>query len=585
MLEAQAKNILAVDCGSVNTTAILIDQVEGSYRLAATGQTASTHIPPWQDVTRGIVEACRQIEKTMERSLLAPGGWPITPQASSQKGVDLFMAVSSAGMPLQLVLAGLIQEITLNSARRAAATTYTSIAAILDVAAGPETRIQATQKAQPDAILLVGGTDGGATQPVLEMAAVLAMAIQALRNTARPYVLYAGNNDLQDQISSILSPVTTFKTIDNIRPTLELENLAPAQKELENQYINRKMPQLPGFQKLGNWSKYPITAASKSFEKVIGYLGQQQKLNIIGLNLGSRSTIVSTQAGKYHNTTVRSDTGSGYSLAALLQNTPLERFHRWLPFSLEPEELHNMLLNKSLYPTTIPTTYEELVIEQAIAREALRLVIEQARLHWPFHPITRRRDIQWNLVIGTGRTLTQAPHPGYAALTLLDSVRPWGVTSLALDVEGITNMLGAIATVHPLAAVEVAGQDTFLNLGTVLAPLGHGRPGEPAVTVGITTDDETTTEIEVAYGSIELFPLPPHRKAAVTIQPGHRFDIGLGQPGRGAETEIEGGLLGLIIDARGRPLRLPEDELDRQEALQSWLTGLGIKDAITEKNH
>src|SRR5258708_8501613 len=50
---------------------------------------------------------------------------------------------------------------------------------------------------------------------------------------------------------------------------------------------------------------------------------------------------------------------------------------RWVPFPVEEVELRNRIKNKMIRPTTIPQTLEDLVIEQAICREALRLSFEQ----------------------------------------------------------------------------------------------------------------------------------------------------------------------------------------------------------------
>jgi uncharacterized protein (TIGR01319 family) len=603
MADSTKQSILAAECGNVTTTAVLIERVDGHYRLVATGQSPSTFDPPWQDITIGLVKAMRQIEQITGRTLLAPGGWPMTPQSSAKQGVDGFVIVSSAGAPLQLVLAGLMQNLTLASAQRAAAGTYTAITSVLslDETSPPtktektgladshsvETRIQAIQEGHPEAILLVGGTDNGAEQPVLEMANALAMTLRVLKDTDVPHILYAGNSALRVKVAEILGSITSLQAVDNIRPTLDIENLAAVQFELENLFIQRKMFGLRGFQKLSNWSKHPILPASKSFEKVITYIGWHNQLNVIGVNIGSGSTVLSTQAQAYHSTNVRSDAGVGHSLPALLKSVPLERIHRWLPFTLEPEDLYNQLLNKSLHPASIPTTYEDLMIEHAIAREGLRLAVEQARGGWPTESATGRGDIQWNLLIGAGRTLTRAPHPGYAALILLDGVEPWGVTSIALDVSSTTNLLGAIAAVEPVAAVEVAARDTFLNLGTVIAPMGHGVPGKPALKVKLTQTDIQSNgevEMEIPYGLLELIPLPPGQKATLEMRPARHFDIGLGQPGRGAVTEVEGGVLGIIIDARGRPLRLPQDEALRHDLLNQWLLKLNLTHATAREN-
>lgn len=603
MTDSPTQSILAVECGTATTSAVLIERKERHYRLAGSGQAASTYELPGQDITLGVIEAARQIEQATGRTLLAPGGWPITPQGNRQQGVDAFVIVSSAGAPLQLVLAGLMQNVTLASARRAAAATYSSIVELLSLESssqtvdpqggqhqGAETRIQAIQKSRPEAIMLVGGTDGGAERPVIDIANALAMALRFLPDPDKPPVLYAGNSALRGKIADILGPVTSLHSVDNIRPTLELENLATAQTELEKLYIQRKMNRLPGFQKLSNWTKYPVLPASRSFEKLVTYIGRHNNLNVIGVDVGSGATVVAIQAQVHQNTTVRSDAGVGHSLAALLRNVPLSKIARWLTFYLSPEELRNQLLNKSLHPTSLPSTHEELMIEHAVARESLRLVVEQARTGWPVELAAGRRDIQWNLLIGAGRTLTRAPHPGQAALILLDGVEPWGVTSLALDVSGTGNLLGAIAAVEPVAAVEVAARDTFLNLGTVIAPLGHGILGQAALRVKLTQLEGTEIEgndfeAEIPYGSIELIPLSPGQKARLEIRPARHFDIGLGQPGRGAVTEVEGGILGVIVDARGRPLRLPQQEVQRRDLLEQWLLKLDTAYATDTESH
>ena len=88
-------------------------------------------------------------------------------------------------------------------------------------------------------------------------------------------------------------------------------------------------------------------------------------------------------------------------------------------------------------------------------------------------------------------------------------------------------------------------------------------------------ENEETYETEVAYNTLEIISLPPGQKAQLEIRPTRQFDIG-GQSGRAAKTEVEGGLLGIIIDARGRPLRFPADDELRQEQLQQWLENLHL---------
>jgi hypothetical protein len=573
------KNIIAVNCGNVNTTAILIEQDDDHYRLKATSYAPSTYDEPWNDITLAIQEAIRGIEEQTGQTILTGGGRPITPRNASQQGVDAFLVVSSAGESLPLALVGLIQDISLDSARRAATTTYTSLTAELSLDAeednkpqSMETKLQIIQQTPPEVILLVGGTDGGAQRPVIDMADMVSMAMKILPEGNKPAVIYAGNTDLRSKVAEILGASVT--SVDNIRPTLTTENLAAPQMELERLYIQRRMSRLPGVQTLSSWTTHPITPVSKSFEKLIIYLARHNNLSVIGADIGSRATMIAAQGKEHHNLTIRSDAGVGHSLGLLTKLVPLEQFHRWLPFELHPYDLYNRLLNKSLAPPSIPTTFEDLMIEYAIAREALRLVVAQSRQGWPLFSELGNLDPQWNLIIGTGRTLTATPHLGQAALIMLDGIEPWGIINLALDNHGLTSVLGAVAVIDSLAAVEMIVHDTFLNLGTVIALAGHGTAGKTALKLKIERPDHEPEEMEFPYGTIQVVPLGPDETANIEVHPTRQFDIVPGQPGQGASAQVTGGVLGLIIDTRGRPLRLLENDEERGLQLTAWMEGI-----------
>ena len=52
---------------------------------------------------------------------------------------------------------------------------------------------------------------------------------------------------------------------------------------------------------------------------------------------------------------------------------------RWVPFDLDEGDIRNRIKNKMIRPTTIPQLMQELIIEQAIAKEALRLAFNHHR--------------------------------------------------------------------------------------------------------------------------------------------------------------------------------------------------------------
>jgi hypothetical protein len=114
------------------------------------------------------------------------------------------------------------------------------------------------------------------------------------------------------------------------------------------------------------------------------------------------------------------------------------------------------------------------------------------------------------------------------------------------------------------------------RIGTCVIPFGGLQPGKLAVRVGVEYSNGRQMNIDVMAGSIEVVPLRAHEQALLTLFPAPTVDVGLG-PGERARAaeEIDGGLVGLIIDARGRPLVLPPSENERQARLLQWAQALG----------
>lgn len=568
---------MVADCGSTQISVALIERVNGHHRLLARGEAISTHRFPWLDATVGLREAVRQIESLVGRSLLAEGRLLIKSQNQTMDGVDAFVAVSSAGAPLQVVLAGLTRSLSLASAQRALAATYTLTSGLLAIDEGPtsrdpNTQLQTLRLARPDVIFITGGTDGGAVHPVIKVAQLVALYNQLLEPEERPLIFYAGNAHLADEIAALFAAAGKLQVVANVRPGAELENLGQAQTELEAIYLKRSLALLPGLDTLRQWADRPIIPATRSFGQLIRYLGDRYQLKVVGMDLGSTSTSLAARAGDLFSLTTRADLGIGFSAGTALEQVPLEHVVRWLPFEIEPTDARDILLNKSLHPASVPQTRQDLLLEYALGREIMRQIVAQARPGWlrgGHHMLAHTP--QWDLIVGVGRTLTRTPHPGYAALLLLDALEPVGVSQIALDAGGIATGLGAIAAVQPLAAAEVVEHDAFLNLGTVVAPLGTARPGEVALRVKVCYDDGREVQQEVMYGSIALIPLAAGARATLELHPTRRFDMGLGEPGRGVTAEAEGGILGLIIDARGRPLVLPAKDEDRRRLVREWM--------------
>jgi hypothetical protein len=158
---------------------------------------------------------------------------------------------------------------------------------------------------------------------------------------------------------------------------------------------------------------------------------------------------------------------------------------------------------------------------------------------------------------------------------VLDALEPIGVTTLVLDTYGLAPALGSVAAVKPLAAVEALDAGGFTNLATVVTPVGAARPGEPVLQVSIAYQDGSELSVGVDYGDLEVLPLPLGQEAVLELCPSRGFDVGLGGAGKPGKRRVSGGLAGLIIDARGRPIVFPLEPEQQQERMQQWLWDVG----------
>jgi len=263
----------------------------------------------------------------------------------------------------------------------------------------------------------------------------------------------------------------------------------------------------------------------------------------------------------------------GEALPNLLNYTTPANIARWMPVPVREEAILEYLYQKNMYPGSVPVTEEETFLEFAIVREVLRTAMKGARRRFPAEAqVAHPGVLPWfEPIIASGSVLTQSPARGLALLALLDALEPTGISTLVLDQNNLVPALGAAAEINPVLAVQVMETDALLNLGTVIAPVGYARQG--TVVLRVKLEQETGQEkiIDVRQGTLERIPIPMGRAVHLHLLPFHRMDIGMGGPGRGGRLKVVGGALGVIIDARGRPLLFAKKGTRQQEKMRKWL--------------
>ncbi len=581
--------IVATDCGSTTTKAILIKLVDGEYRLIVRGEAPTTVESPFEDVTRGVLNAVREVEELSNHTIL-DGETFIHPN-DGDRGVDLYLSTSSAGGGLQMMVAGVVKSMTAESAQRAA---LGAGAIVMDVLASndgrlPHEQIERIRHLRPDMILLSGGIDGGTITHVVELGQVIAAADPKPRlgiGYNLP-VIYAGNKDAADEVSALLESKTSLSIVDNLRPVLERENLGPAREKIHDLFMEHVMAQAPGYNKLMGWTDAPIMPTPGAVGSIIETIAKRQDIEVVGVDIGGATTDVFSVFQNTFNRTVSANLGMSYSVSNVLAEAGIDNVMRWVPFKLPELDVRNRIKNKMIRPTTVPQTLEDLKVEQAIAREALRLAfiqhksfavglkgVQQERtISEAFtqsasgETLVNMRDL--DLLVGSGGVLSHAPRRQQAALMMADAFLPEGITRLAVDSIFMMPQLGVLAEVHEQSATEVFEKDCLIHLGSLIAPVGTAQEGKPCIKVEMTMPDGSTVSDDIPFGEMVIYPMTVEDSVKAKLTPARGFDIGEG-PGKMLECTLSGGVVGVMVDTRGRPFTLPTDENERVSKLEKW---------------
>jgi uncharacterized protein (TIGR01319 family) len=610
------RRIVATDCGSTTTKAILIERNDqGEYRLVARGEAPTTVERPFEDVTIGVLNSITEMEEITEqgvgegfpkgrRVLLRDGrvlrhrkqGKIVSQPKDELDGSDLYVSTSSAGGGLQMMVAGLVKEISAESAERAALGAGAILMDTLAINDGRKDfqKVERLRQLRPDIILMSGGTDGGNVDQLVEMAEIIRRADPKPRfGDMKLPVIYAGNNQAAEKVAAVLGASIETKVVANLRPTTGRENLDPARDEIHEMFLEHVMQQAPGYSKLLEWTSEEVMATPNAVGKLLKEYAENENLTVLGVDIGGATTDVfsvfeNKDGVKVYNRTVSANLGMSYSICNVLKEAGIENIARWLPFEIAPAEVRNRLRNKMIRPTTIPQSYEDLLIEHAVAREALRLAFEHHKsLARNLVGEQQQRGIgdifeqsgggetlvnmmKLDMVIGSGGVLSHAPKRAQSALMMMDAYQPEGITMLTVDSIFMMPHLGVLSEHFYEAAKQVFEFDCIVKCGHCIAPVGTGKDGEACVTV-----QGEGINLDVPFGKIVVLPLGRGEIRDVTVTPAKGFDVGAGK-GKPVTAKVEGGTVGLIIDTRGRPFHIALDTPGRIAKLRANLEAFGL---------
>jgi hypothetical protein len=598
------RTIAAIDVGQATTQAALFTTVGLDLQLVGV-TSVPTPRGPRADLALGIRRVLVNLQTATGFSLLSDDGERALAASSDGVGPDEWLLTADAGGPVRVAVAGVIDDISGQSALRAALIAGAAVADLFAINDGrPEHHKARDLRNNPvDMILIAGGVDeglfaGGGGRQVLNIAQTVAMASPRPRYDprGRATVVFAGSADARPEVSDRLAACTNLIFADNVRPDLHLENLAGARQAVVDVFRHQVMPADSRWQGVAAFAgRTGLLPTGMACLHATELLAAGTKRDVIIVDVGESVLNVYSSIAHELNRTVTDEAGLNFDCPGALVDLANASL-TWLPQDLTVDEVGDVLATQRRRPASLPLTWSELMVRQAADRERIRAALDGHRkVAALLKGIHRQRNVDEVLgtyfavggqtivdlatigvVLATGRQVATATTPGQVLGMVLDGVQPQGVTQILSDSAGLLPHLGAMATLDEALAAQIIGDNWFDQIGLVVAPVPRERggpvfrrQGASIATVRIERADGTQMRETVDYGVLKRIPLASGEVVRVTVTPDRAHNAG---GGFGATTRMSGGgSVGIILDGRGRPVIMPQNPARRKAKVAEWL--------------
>ena len=570
--EAQDETIdvvLTIDIGAINTRVSLFDRENGRYRFTGTTSGRTVYSDGGEVEYLSVSNAIQKLESALDRHFLDDAGRIITPQKLGMVGADQVILTWSGGEMPRVVLMGLTngtsikamdELLTKNGLRASAKICAMDGRSMTD-------NVVALTAADPDIVLISGGSEHGAEQAVYRLGEILLLACKSIDENNRPSILYMGNSDARGQFEKVFNQLTDISFSDNIIGT-EKPVLSPT-TAFQKCMLNFGRENNPAISQLQKETGCAAISGDFAYGRCIRLLSRINRANhsVLGIEVGANRTIAAFGANLGLEMS-RSEAGIGHTLPKLLESVPASEILPWISFQLKESELNDYILNKSVHPELIPANSYSAEIEQALALFLIKSAIEKNPLKGQL------TDGTLGMVLLGGAVMRNVEDPGDALRIGMNSLHPFGMTDYYLDMNGLASAVGGLAGVNRELAAQVTSPAMFLNLGRVVTPTTRLKEGKRAFSVSLRDESGNIEKADIIQGGIKRIPLEYGRYYELDW---FNVNKSVKIPGVPTWTSIgfKAGCFGLVFDMRGEKLDMPDERSAQIHLLDRWKTELG----------
>jgi hypothetical protein len=550
---------LVLEFDEIKTRAFLFDIIGGQYRFISSGASFSTKQFGSGDIRIGAIRAIRQVERNSGYRLfdLSNEEGDRFPQPILEKeNIVISVASSQVLKVLPVVTSSMKVDRITNVLECPFPLDFTAPVVPGSIALVEKTLDWILHTA-PDVIIIAVGADKGASRSALELIRVVNLACSVFNQREQPAIIYAGNVSIRSQAQEVLEDCINVTYLQNLEPIPGTFDLDSLRRLLSERYLEKLFNTINGIKDLSRISANQISLRAVDFKNVIQFLADSSERTEGVLGMDYR---VLENRVEYH-----APTGEQYSSSVSLEKLKkkiltddgkesvidllVKEDKQW-----EMRTLEEYLTNRFEYPAWIPENEIESAFEEALIGVWMDDVAERIRTLG--NRSVKIQNLWMNLCLLSGEYFSDQITETDLIWLVLNHIQPCGIMNIILDSSSLLTVVGAAGHANPVLAAQLLDSSVFTHIGTLIAPAGKRRTGTPIMRIDCVMKEEKIFEVEISAGELRQFPVPANKPVDIYLYPYKSIDLGFGQDGLGGKIRITGGKLGLIVDARGRPLHL-----------------------------